>query len=88
MVGRNPEGHEEIYALHEAVSNRETFGPWRVTTDGDRTFIEGSLSTLALVSEKARVAFRQKVRELTGESEPFDIETWYGFERNMANPRA
>jgi hypothetical protein len=44
-LGENdPEGHEEIYALHEAVSNRETFSPWTVTTDGDRTFIEGGVT--------------------------------------------
>ena len=87
LEANDPEGHEETYALYMAVDLREDYGIWSVKTKGDKTFIEGHASTLALLGEKARSAFLVKVRGLTGQQE-LDIESWYGFERNMANPKA
>jgi len=82
-----PDGHEEIYSLYQAVDLREGYGLWDVTTQGDKTFIKGTTSTLQLLSEKARLAFLTAVEKLKDDPE-MDMESWYGFERNMANPKA
>jgi len=83
----DPEGHEEIYALYQAISSREGFGNFDVTTDGEKTFIKGNVSTLVLVNENARAAFSKMVDELKGD-DTMDMDSWYGFQRNMANPKA
>ena len=82
-----PEGHEEIYALYQAVVSRNDWGFYNVTNDGDKTFVKGSLSTLLLASGKARKAFLSRVDALRDDRE-LDMESWYHFRRNMANPKA
>lgn len=82
-----PDGHEEIYALYQSVDERESVGVWDVKIQGDKTFITGPFGTLQLLSEKARLAFLRKVESLKSDPD-MDMESWYGFERNMANPNA
>jgi hypothetical protein len=82
-----PDGHEEIYALYQAVDFRESYGFWNVKCDGEKTFVEGSTSRLGLLTEKARLAFLRSVEALKSDPE-MDMESWYGYERNMANPKA
>ena len=87
-LGENdPEGHEEIYALYQAVENREGHGPFDVTTKGEMTFVKGHASTLVLANQNARSAFLKMVDDLKNDNE-LDMESWYGFRRNMANPKA
>lgn len=83
----DPDGHEEIYALYQAADERESYGLWEVKTQGDKTFIVGSAGTLQLLSEMARQKFVQRVNALKSDPE-MDMESWYGFERAMANPNA
>jgi len=83
----NPDGHEEIYTLYLSVDEREGNGIWEVTTKDDKTFVSGSTSTLQLLSEKSRLAFLRKIEGLKSDPE-MDMESWYGFERNMADPKA
>jgi len=78
MGNNKPDGHEDIYALYNAVAMGETFGTYDVVTDGDKTFIKGPVSTLVLVSEKARNAFLKEVEGLKDDPE-MDMESWYGF---------
>ena len=82
-----PEGHEEIYALYQAVERRDDWGLYNVTNDGDRTFVKGPTSTLLLASDKARKAFLTKVNALKDDKE-LNMESWYHFRHNLANPRA
>lgn len=80
--------HEDIYALYEAVSGRDNFGNYEVIVNGDMTFVKGHTdTTLVLASEKARRALLREVASLRGDTE-MDMDSWVGFERNMANPRA
>lgn len=83
----DPDGHEEIYSLYQAATERQSYSLWDVKTQDDKTFITGSSGTLQLLSEKARLAFVRKVESLSTDPE-MDMESWYGFERNMANPKA
>ena len=88
LGAEDPDGHEEIYALYQAVSNRETFGNYEVKVKDERTFIKGSSdSTLVLGSEKARDAFLREVEKLKDDDE-MDMEGWYAYSRAMANPHA
>lgn len=82
-----PDGYEEIYALYRSVEEREANGNWDVTTNGEKTFVTGSTSTLQLLSEKARLAFLKQVELLKTDPE-MDMDSWYGFERSMADPKA
>ena len=82
-----PEDHEEIYSLYNSVVHRESWGLWEVTTNGDKTFIKGPNSTLNLLSGNARQAFQNRVEALKSDPE-MDMESWYGYERNMANDKS
>ncbi|GCE90446.1 hypothetical protein MSKU15_2047 [Komagataeibacter diospyri] len=82
-----PDGYEEIYTLYRSVAEREDNGIWAVTTNGDKTFVTGPTSTLQLLSEKARRTFLNAVEALKSDPE-MDMESWYGYERNMANSKA
>jgi hypothetical protein len=82
-----PEGHAEIYALYQTVVTRNAWGAYVVTNVGDKTFVKGPSSTLLLANEKARKAFLSKVDALRDDRE-LDMEGWYHFRRNMANPKA
>jgi hypothetical protein len=81
------EGHEEIYALHQALEGRKTFGNFEVTRDGEKTFIKGPASILVLATNKARVAFLKTVEQLKGDDD-LDMDSWYSFKRSMADPKA
>lgn len=87
LEDNEPDGYEEIYTLYRSVEDRESNGIWVVTNAGDKTFVTGSNSTLQLLSEKARRAFLAAVVALKSDPE-MDMESWYGYERNMANPKA
>jgi hypothetical protein len=78
---------EEIYALYEAVTNREGDISFEVTTVGEKTFIKGHASNLLLATEKARKAFARRVDQLKGD-DTLDMESWIGLQRNLANPKA
>jgi hypothetical protein len=81
------EGHEEVYALYQAVEGRETFGNFEVSTEGGKTFIKGPASILVLATNKARVAFLKTVEQLKGDDD-LDMDSWYSFKRSMADPKA
>lgn len=88
LAAEDVEEHEEIYALYQAVSGREDFGNYTINVKGDQTFVKGHTgTTLFLGSEKARRAFLNAVHALTGDSE-MDMDSWIGYQRNMANPKA
>lgn len=78
-----PDDFEDIYALYNAASSRETFGTYEVKTSGEKTFITGPISTLALLSEKARTAFLAKIEDLKDDPD-MDMESWYGFKRAIS----
>jgi hypothetical protein len=82
-----PDGHEEIFTLYLSVNEREGHGVWRVSTNGDKTFVTGPTSTLDLLSDYARLTFLRKVEALKRDPE-MDMESWYLFERSMANPKS
>lgn len=82
-----PDSYDEIYTLYHSVNEREGNGIWEVTTRDDKTFVTGSTSTLQLLSEKSRLAFLRKVEALKSDPD-MDMESWYEFERNMANPKS
>jgi hypothetical protein len=50
---------EIIYALYQAVLERETYAPWQISTRGDKSFVKCGFvkNTLMLPSEKARKTF-------------------------------
>jgi hypothetical protein len=81
------EGHEEIYELYHAVQGRETFGNFEVSTSGEKTFIKGPASILVLATKSAEAAFSKLVYELKAD-DGLDMDSWYGYQRNMADPKA
>ncbi|MBB1385394.1 hypothetical protein H5119_07575 [Pseudoalteromonas sp. SG45-5] len=80
------EGHEEVYALHWAVSNREEMGMYKCDVNNGRYFItaDGTDDTLMLASDKALHAFLSKVESCFGISDFGDIEGWYAYSRAMS----
>ena len=82
--------HEEVMALYEAVQDARDMGlykcikgdisgTWIVSAEhlSDEVFLKSS-------SEKNDFLKAIRVRFCDGE----DVESWYGFERNMSNDRA
>ncbi|HEY1136472.1 MAG TPA: hypothetical protein VGE64_03185 [Xanthomonadaceae bacterium] len=83
----DPEGHEEVYALYQAVYGAEDYGFYecKVSADGTKWFIKSGHveDTLMLASEKARSAFLSLIENKYTEGD-MDIESWYGYRRAMA----
>ncbi len=89
LEAADPDDFEIIYALYQAVSERETYDPWQISINGDRLFVKCGFTkdTLMLASEKACNSFLSLI--LKKYCRDFDdIESWYGYERNMNNPKA
>jgi len=85
----DPDDFEIIYALYQAVSERETYDPWQISMNRDRLFVKCGFTkdTLMLASEKACNSFLSLIsKKYCGDFD--DIESWYGYERNMNNPKA
>jgi hypothetical protein len=83
LAENEPDGHEDIYSLYQAVECREDYGIWSVKVRGEKTFVTGPEGTLQLLSEKARQAFLKEVEALKDDDE-LDMESWYGFHDAMA----
>ncbi|MFJ5476546.1 hypothetical protein [Pectobacterium carotovorum] len=85
----DPDGTEEIYALYEAVTTEEGDGIWNVTRKGKKLIISiGHVEDdLIIDSEEAKANFLSILKEdyMSGAG---DVESWYGFQRNMDNPKA
>ena len=78
------EGHEEIYALYRAITDKCDFGIINCSENNGKLFIKTGQTenTLMLVSSKATDMFIKTIYkrfDIDG-----DIEGWYGFKRNMA----
>ncbi len=89
----DPDGTEEVYALYDGVLNEEGDGLYSVTRRGDQVIVGvGHVDDkLVLASPKAKSAFLRCVRDRYMNStndEDWDAESWYGFQRNMDNPKA
>ena len=89
LEAADPDDFEIIYALYQAVEERETNDPWQISLKGEKTFMTCGFAqdTLMLASEKARNSFLSLIlNKYCGDFG--DIESWYGYERNMHNPKA
>ena len=83
-----PDGTEEIYALYETVSNEDSYGIFEVSKNGNQLIIKsGCGSDILIASKKAKLLFLEIIRERYM-SNTDDAECWYGFQRNMDNPKA
>ncbi|QJY38210.1 hypothetical protein HOO69_16720 (plasmid) [Vibrio europaeus] len=80
------EDHEEVYALHQAVSGCEHFGMYKIQENRGKIFVTANHidDTLMLASEDARRYFLTVLEKRSGISEFGDIEGWHGFHRAMA----
>lgn len=85
----DPEGTEEAYALHEAVSSGEGDGIWDVVENNERLIVSAGHvdEKLIIASEQAKTAFLKILREKHMDDTD-DVESWYGYQRNMDNPKA
>ncbi len=85
----DPDTTEEIYGLYEAVSSEEGDGIWEVSKQGTRIIVQvGHVEeALIIASDDAKNAFLKLISEryMDGDN---DAESWYGFQRNMDNPKA
>jgi hypothetical protein len=83
----DPDGHEEVYALYQAVSAGEDYGFYecKASDDGTKWFLKGGHveDTLMLASEKARSAFLLLIESKYTDGD-MDIESWYDYMRAMA----
>ena len=85
----SPDTTEEAYALYESVQSEEGNGFWEVTRRGDQLVLSiGHVEeALIIASESAKSTFLNLVRELYMDNTD-DVESWYGYQRNMDNPKA
>ena len=64
-------------------------GIYEVSQHGEQKHIKASSGdVLVLASKKAELLFVDTIRKTEGIEDDVDIESWYGYERNMANPKA
>ncbi|KHN49234.1 hypothetical protein [Pectobacterium fontis] len=84
-----PDETEEIYGLYEAVSLEETNGIWNVIRNGKKLVISvGHVKqSLIIASDTAKLSFLSILKEKYMD-DANDVESWYGFQRNMDNPKA
>lgn len=82
----DPDDHEEVYALYQAVSNSENAGIYTCSENKGKYFLKADHvdDTLMLASDKARSAFLSAVDFRFGIAEFGDIEGWYGYKRAMS----
>lgn len=88
-IGLNESDFEFIHNLYNAVQDKESCSPWIVQSDVNKTFVrhESADLTLALLSETALQTFL--TRMIARYCDDFDdIDSWYGYMRNMSNPNA
>ena len=80
------EGHEEVYALYYAVSNREEMGMYKCDVSNGKYLVsaDNTDDTLMLVSDEALNAFLSKIESSFGIDDFGDIEGWYAYNRAMA----
>lgn len=85
----DPESAEQAYALYEAVSSEEGDGIWNVVENNGRLIVScGHVDEkLIIASEQAKAVFLNMLREKHMDDTD-DVESWYGFQRNMDNPKA
>lgn len=78
--------YEEVEALLYAVKNRETCGSFRVSTRGEQTFVSavGIDEPLALLSEKARLAFLDYASERCNPHPDMSIDGAIAYGKAMA----
>ena len=85
----DPDGTEEVYSLYSAVSNEETNGIWDVKSSNQKIFLKvGHVpETLLIASKEAKELFLKILRDryMGGDDDP---DSWYGFNRNMDDPKA
>ncbi len=74
---------EGLICLYRAVTQRASYSNWKVTTQGDMTFISGSEGALQLFTEKARQAFIKHLDHLPGYGDAgLSVESKYDIYRN------
>jgi len=88
LEGADPETPDEVYYLYVAVKNEADMGMWYVLRSGNQWFVKGDSceDTLRLASDRAKQAFLDHIERAFCEG--MDIESWYGFRRNLDNPHA
>jgi hypothetical protein len=85
----DPDTTETIYGLYEAVSSETTNGIWNVSKRGNNIIVQvgNAKDALIIASSEAKNVFLNLVRERYMDGDD-DAESWYGFQRNMDNPKA
>lgn len=89
LDANEPDNFEEVYCLYQAVVEPGNWGPYEGQKDASgRVFIKGSTPpSLALVSERARIAFIHLIqrRYMDGDGpESMTPDGWYEFMKAMA----
>lgn len=83
LADSDPQGHEELGTLHEAVDSGRSAGLWNVSRRGERIIVTGpSGQPLVLSSEAARKAFLKTLAKHTGQNE-LDASAWAQQRRAM-----
>jgi hypothetical protein len=88
LDGAGPETPDEIYYLFQAIKNAGDEGMWYVSKHGNQLFVrdDNCPDTLLLASPSAKQTFLNHIeRKFCGE---MDMESWYGYQRNLNNPHA
>ena len=85
-----PFGHEEVYQFVQLIRSGGSDGRYVVSIEENKTSITecGTHEMLVLLGEDEISAFERAVMRDAGISAGDDLESWYGFQRNMANPKA
>ena len=85
----DPDNAEEVYSLYFAVFHEETNGNWKIQLSNQKILlkVDDIPETLLIASKEAKELFLKILRDryMGGDDDP---DSWYGFNRNMDNPKA
>jgi len=85
----DPDSADEIFTLYTAVRDQENDGIWEVAENNGMIFVKAGHveDTLLIASEEAKNAFLYTMTQKYCH-EFDDIDSWYGWKKNMENPNA
>ncbi|HGS5167953.1 TPA: hypothetical protein ACMDUA_005310 [Vibrio harveyi] len=80
------DGFEEVYALYQAVSDRDDVGLFKCEEKNGRFFVTANHveDTLLLASDEAYDYFLVYIEKRFDIGSVGDMESWYGYQRAMA----
>lgn len=81
-IDNNVEDINDAYCLKQAIENRENWGSYDVSVNGDKIFVKAFDETLMLASVKAQETFLSMLEQQFAD-EGLDIESTYDFYRQM-----